>query len=256
MSLVLGFFRSRFGELAEALGLLSRLPLGRFAPSAPPSARVMWAFPLVGVILGGLAGGVDLLAARLGLSPWLAAAWAVAVGMLLSGALHEDGLADAADGLGAEGSAARRLAVMRDPRAGNYAVLALILSVAIRLAALAAITPAGAAAKALMVAGIGGRTAMIGLPLLLPPARASGLGAALGTPGKGVALAAFARGLGLLATLLSPARLCAVVLAAGLGLGVVALAAKWRLGGYTGDIYGAVEQVAECLTLTVLAAAG
>jgi len=255
MALVLGLFRSRLGELAEALGLLSRLPLGWFAPSAPPSARVMWAFPLVGLILGGLAGGVYLFAVRLGLSPGLAAAWAVAAGVLLSGALHEDGLADAADGLGAEGSAERRLAILRDPRAGNYAVLALILSVAIRLAALAALAPAGAA-KALMVAGIGGRTAMIGLPLLLPPARASGLGAALGVPGKGVASAAFALGLGLLAALLSPARLCAVVLAAGLGLGVVALAAKRRLGGYTGDIYGAVEQAAECLTLTVLAAAG
>ncbi len=256
MSHALAPFLSLFRECAQALTLLSRLPLGRLAPSGPPSARVMWAFPLVGLILGGLAGAVYALAAWFGLSPWLAAAWALAAGMLLSGALHEDGVADAADGLGAEGSAERRLAILHDPRAGNYAVLALILSVVIRLAALAAIASPSAAAKALTIAGIAGRTAMIGLPLLLLPARTSGLGAALGAPGKGVALAAFALGLGLLAALLSPALLFRVGLASGLGLAVVAFAAKRRLGGYTGDIYGAVEQAAECLTLTVLAAAG
>jgi adenosylcobinamide-GDP ribazoletransferase len=237
-------------DLAGACALLTRLPVGRLAEGAEP-ARGLWAYPVIGALIGALGAGCYALGRALGLGAPLAAIWTLAVLLVATGALHEDGLADAADALGGGGTAERRLAILRDSRIGTFGALALMLAVGTRVAALATLTP-DAAFAALVAAGALGRAAMLLPVLLLRPARAEGLGASLGgrsdvTVWQGLGLGA------LLAFAALPVRPAAgaILLAALAGLSVAALARR-RLGGYTGDVLGAGSVIAECLVLTLL----
>src|SRR5207245_1996881 len=127
----------------DAHAFLTRLPLpgsrrrgvmdGADRSDAARFARAATLFPLVGVSVGGLAALALLAADGIGLGRPFAAVAALAVAAALTGALHEDALADVADGLGPH-DRARRLEVMRDPRVGSFGALAIVLSVAARLA--------------------------------------------------------------------------------------------------------------------------
>lgn len=237
-------------DLAGACALLTRLPVGRLAQGADP-ARGLWAYPVIGALIGALGAACYALGRALGLGAPLAAIWTLAALLVATGALHEDGLADAADALGGGTTAERRLAILRDSRIGTFGALALLLAVAARIAALAMFTP-GAALAALCAAGALGRAAILLPVLLLRPARAEGLGASLG----GRSDATVWQGLGLgaaLAFAVLPVRAAAgaILLAALAGLGVTALAHR-RLGGYTGDVLGASSVLTECLVLSLL----
>ena len=243
------------GDFRTALAMLSRLPAGGGAVTP----RIAWAFPPVGALLGAIGGLAYMLAAALHLPPWLAAFWALAVEIGVAGGLHEDGLADSADALGAEASPARRLEILRDSRIGVFGALALILALGIRASAIAAIAAmggAGAVLAAMMVAGASARAAMIGVPFLLAPARRDGLGAGLGRLPAGASLVGVGLATALALMLLGPGRALGVAMAASLALAAVARIAARRLGGYTGDIYGAVAAVAACCVLSLLAAVG
>ncbi len=174
----------RRDEFVAALMLLTRLPVGRLARTAPPPGQAVWAYPVVGAMVGLAGAGVFWAAAAAGLPPTLSALFAVATTMLLTGGLHEDGLADTADGFGGGRDRARKLAIMRDSRIGSYGALALMLSLAVRVAALAAMRHP---AVAMIVSGALGRGAMVGLLLMLRPARRDGLAASLGKPPRGAA---------------------------------------------------------------------
>src|SRR5215472_9830092 len=128
--------RSWIGDFRLALGFLTRFPVGDAVGELAPAS---WAFPLAGVLVGAFAGLIYWIAMRIGLSAPLAGALAVAGGVLATGALHEDGLADFADGLGVRGGPAERLAAMRASGIGSYGVLALILGLLLRVLALAAL---------------------------------------------------------------------------------------------------------------------
>jgi len=239
--------------LAHAAAFLTRIPVPGGLVRGP-LGPAMVAFPMVGAALGLAAGLVYGLASWLGLGPWPAALLALATPILLTGALHEDGLADTADGLGGGRNAERRLEIMRDSRTGAFGVLALILSVALRAGALAAIAPGWAAIGVLVAAGAWSRAVLPAVPRILPPARADGLGAGAGRPDERTT--AIALGLGGVALLLG----------LGFGGGLIALAvsaaAVWALlvaarrtiGGYTGDIMGAAQQIAEIAVLLTAAA--
>ncbi|EFH12008.1 adenosylcobinamide-GDP ribazoletransferase [Pseudoroseomonas cervicalis] len=238
--------RARLEELCAALGLLTRLPLGRLPfPTEPQGyARAVWAYPLVGGALGAFCGTVQWALVAAGLPPALAAPWAIAVLLLASGALHEDGLADTADGFGGGRDAARKLAIMRDSRIGSFGALALMLALATRGLGLA-----GAEQPVALMAGAGalGRAAML-LPLgLLPPARTDGLAAGLGKPPRAALLAGIALGLVIGAALLPPA---AILAALAVGGGMSWLARK-QIGGHTGDVLGATALVAECAAISL-----
>jgi adenosylcobinamide-GDP ribazoletransferase len=242
-------------QLAVAFMLLTRLPVGRLLTlSAPPSlARVVWAFPLVGLVVGGAGGLVYWLAFRLGMPPLVAAVWALAACALVTGALHEDGLADTADGFGGGAEPARKLAIMRDSRIGGYGALALIFSVLIKAGALAALAHPASVAVALIVSSMLGRGFMIVLLLTLNPAREDGMGASVGKPGMatiGAAIALTALAAGLLLPFASAAIVLALALVSAIGMAVLA---RRQIGGYTGDTLGACEQVIECVVLTALA---
>jgi adenosylcobinamide-GDP ribazoletransferase len=203
---------------------------------------------------------VLLLASALHLPPLAAALLAVGATIALTGALHEDGLADTFDGLAGGRTIERRLEIMRDSRIGTYGVLALVLSVGLRVALLAAYLPASPwrGALALIAAEAIGRTAIVWLWSHEPPARPDGLAATLGAPeresmatalvlGTGISVVAGALAAGIFAALIS---LAAAALAA-------VLLAQWsrqRIGGRTGDILGAAEQLAALAALLALAA--
>lgn len=243
-------------ELAAAVGLLTRVPLGRWlpAPDDVDHGAAVWAYPVVGLAIGAASGLAYAAAIRLGATPFLAAVWALLVGIILTGALHEDGLADSADGLGGGRDAAHRLAIMRDSRIGTYGALALGVSLLLRVTAIAAIGGPGRVVMALMVAGALGRLAILVILRRAPSARADGLAASLGTVGRTPMR---------LAALIAAASVVVLVrfrLAVWLFLITVLLALAWArlvrrsLDGYTGDTLGAIEIMVECVVLTMLAA--
>ena len=147
---VRGMSPPRADEIRLAFMLLSRLPAGRIDGAAPSMAASSWAWPIVGLAVGAimaLACGIGL---WIGVPPLMAALLALAAGALATGAMHEDGLADLADGFGGGRDRARKLEIMRDSRIGSYGVLALILALAFRASGIATLAEAGSATAALI----------------------------------------------------------------------------------------------------------
>lgn len=241
--------------LIVATRFLTRLPTPSEAAFAPDgidrSARY---FPLVGQLVGLLCAGAWLAAGRLW--PGLpAAALAVGAGVLVTGALHEDGLADTADGLGGGRDREHRLAIMKDSRIGAYGALALILVIALRIVLLAGMAP-WPGALALVVAHGGARAAAVIVMTALPYAgdpRAAKLQPAPGDVTWTEAGLALALGAWPLVGLGNARAALAVGLAAAAATGM-ALAARRLIGGVTGDVLGAVEQLAEVALLMGAAA--
>ena len=240
-----------------ALALLTRLPLpgARVATAARRGAAAGWAYPLAGAVAGAGAGLVLVMAAALGLGAGPAAGLALAAAVIVTGALHEDGLADAVDGLWGGWTPERRLEIMKDSRIGSYGVLALVLSLILRwscLSALAAVSPGGAA-LALVAVGAASRAALL-LPFaVLPPARPGGLAARTGRPRPATVVAGWAVAAAVALATLGPAGL-AVLAAAALATLAATAIARVKIGGQTGDILGATQQLAEIAGLVTLAA--
>jgi adenosylcobinamide-GDP ribazoletransferase len=215
----------------------------------------VWAWPVVGLVIGLIGAAGYALAWRGGLSPLLAGLVAIIAMALATGGFHEDGLADTADGIGGGGTPEKRLLIMRDSRIGSFGALALIAAVGLRVGALAQLAEPRLVAPALIMAAVLGRSAMPGVVLLSSPARPGGLGAALGALDR--RRVAIGGGLAVLLCLvlqrphaMLEALLATLLVAAGMAwLGVRSL------GGYTGDTLGATEQLAECAVLLSLAAA-
>ena len=251
---------SRIGlwrELKLCLGLSTRVPV-RIEMPVPPSAvaRASRWFPLVGALVGAVSAGVLALGALLGLPDLATALITIGVIILLTGAIHEDGLADVADGFGGGFDRPSRLEIMRDSRVGAYGVIALVLSIGLKAALLAALLGAGLeiAAFAAIVAAVVSRLTPVLLMRCLAAARREGMVVAAGMPDA--ASVRIAWGLSLASLLLLPslpAMLATVgaVLVVFAGLG--ALAAR-RIGGQTGDVLGAGQQVTELLVLLGLTA--
>lgn len=237
-------------DLRTGLAFCTRLPLA--VPQDANLTHAAWTFPLVGAFIGALGALTYWLAASLG--AFVAATLAVTTTTLVTGALHEDGLADTADGLGGGTTKERKLEIMRDSRSGAYGVAALILSYLLRVGAIASLDTPGTVAAAMIAAHAGARASMALFMATVPQAREDGLSAEAGTPQSGpVAVATM---LGLLALLLCLG-IGAGLLAALLVTIVLASAARLALrhiGGQTGDVIGAVEQASEIVILLTAAA--
>lgn len=207
-------------------------------------AGASWCFPVIGLLLGSLAGLVYGLAIWLGCGAWLAATLSVALLVLLSGAMHEDGWGDFADALGGP-NRDRRLAIMHDSQAGNFAVVALLLLFAGRIGAVAALESPERASLALLVAASVSRAAIVAVMHVLPAARSDGLSAGAGRPALDITLVAtlIAAAIALLALGFTAAVAC--LAGAAVAAALVAVTARRRLGGQTGDVLGAVQLTAE-----------
>jgi adenosylcobinamide-GDP ribazoletransferase len=242
-------------ELALAARFLTRLPLGRSVAIASGSlAQAGWAFPVVGLGVGVLGAIAAAIAARLGFPSLVIGLIAVGVTVLVTGGLHEDGLADTADGLGGGSDREEKLAIMRDSRSGAYGVLALIFSVGLRAAALAALADLGHIVAGLIAAHAAARGFLPLAMRRMVPAREDGLGAAAGRPEAAIAWGAVALG-GIIAIIALgiPTGVGALVLAAA-GTALLAFLAHRQIGGHTGDVLGALEQTAEILVMVAAAA--
>jgi len=234
-------------EIVFATTFLTRLPLRFPNPSFAPDLlpRTMTWFPLVGVLVGLVTGLVFLLASTLGATPTLAGWLALVATIALTGGLHEDGLADSADGLGGGKDREAKLAIMRDSRVGSYGVIALVASLGLRAAAVAAVAQPELVLAVAVAAASLSRAAMVLLTGLLAPARRDGLGAAHGRPSR--ARRTIALGLALVIALatLGPLATLAAAALTGLVMLVLAWLARRHLDGYTGDILGALQQSSE-----------
>lgn len=231
-----------------AMQFLTRIPTPQLAEFRPEwiqqSARY---YPLVGQVVGGLSALVLYGGAQVW-SPWIAALLAVAAGVVLTGGFHEDGLADTADGLGGGLTRDRRLEIMKDSRLGSYGALALGLTLALRVAALAMLTQASPlfAAVALLAAHGLGRAVAVGAMTVMPYGGDPGM-AKEGRPDRA---SAFGLTVAVLIALWPLAFFSPVTGAGGVALGLLVGAVPawlaWRLiGGRTGDVLGAVEQAFE-----------
>ena len=239
-------------ELLTSIIFLTRIPFAHAGPANGGAlAPAVWAFPLAGVMVGVIGAVVYALAHRLGLPPWPAAVLTVAATLAATGALHEDGLADTADGFGGGETREQKLDIMRDARIGTYGVCALILSLLLRAGAVASLADPGAVAAALIAAHAAARAAMPVAMFFLAPARSDGLSFAAGAPsatrvaaGTGLAAIVLLMTLGLVLTI-------AAVMMLAIAAALMTALSERQIGGQTGDVLGAIEQVSEIVVLLV-----
>lgn len=244
--------RVELGLAAHAAGFLTRLPVPQPLDHAPSLlGRSTRYFVPVGLALGALAGAVWLLALDLGLPALAAAVLTVGTLVALTGGLHEDGLADCADGLGGNVPRERALEIMRDSRIGTFGALALILSLILRVACLAALGPAEGVLALVLATGIG-RAGLVASLALLPYARPEGLAQGAETDRRNLFLALAVAGLAAV-VLGTAAGLVALLMATAVWIWFATLLRK-RLGGYTGDGLGATAQLCEIAALAACAA--
>jgi adenosylcobinamide-GDP ribazoletransferase len=231
----------------DAVSLLTRL---RTRGGANTTRAIPW-MPVVGALVGA-AVGLVYAGLHAAVTPLVAASIAIAIGILITGALHEDGLADVADAFGARVTRERALEIMQDPHHGTYGIIALVVSVIARVTALAALGPWTAlaalpAAHSLARAGAGATMSR------LPPAAGSTLGASY-KPSREATTTGLVIALAISIPLLGVWPIPAVAVAAAVAV-VVGLLAKQKIGGFNGDVLGAIEQLAEIGILCVAVAA-
>jgi adenosylcobinamide-GDP ribazoletransferase len=240
------------------------LPVFGFEPEPhglPDFARASWAVPLAGAVIGLVAALVGLCAYLAGLSTTLTAILSVATLVIVTGALHEDGLADCCDGLWGGATPARRLEIMKDSRIGTFGAIGLCLSLALRIFSLAELFRLIGPSALLLMAGIAAASRPLALipALILPPARKDGLGAQIALPAPLGLAVSVGIGLAMLAasayaTSLVPATATTLLVL----LAVMTMAVRIfdrKLGGYTGDSLGACQQLTEITFLLGLSAA-
>ena len=246
-------FQAIVRDLHLAAVFLMRIPLPELSPDGVrPLSQAAWSFPVIGLGVGA-AGGVALMAGfNLGLHPLLCALMALAVQTFMTGALHEDGLADVADGFGGGQTSRDKLHIMRDSRIGSYGVLALVFSVALRGAALSGMAGAGIAALALIVSGALSRSTVVMVMAFMSPARADGLGSSAGKAALKAVVIAFVISI-IVAHFIFEALVWPVLAVALIAATLVAWMARRQVGGFTGDVLGTVQQVSEIAILVALA---
>ena len=238
-------------SLLAALQFLTRVPIQlRREPSL--SKTVAW-FPfagaLIGVAVGGSAAGMWHLT-----SPLVAAAVAVTIGLLITGAFHEDGLGDVADAFGGGWTVERRLEILKDSRHGTYGVAAICASIVLRIISLGAMPGPLDMFTAAVAAHTMARVGAVGMAGSMKLATNTGLGADCGRSTTQLrAVVGCMAGLVITTAAVgwwvAPLAGAALVAAAATGL-----LARRKIGGISGDVLGAAEQVAECLCLVVLSA--
>jgi len=233
-----------------AVGLLTRVPS---RPGPETEKAIPW-LPVVGGLVGAIV-AIVYIALRDATTPLAAAAVAIGAGALVTGGFHEDGLADTADAFGADVPRERRLEILKDPHHGTYGVLALVVGVVVRTAALAALDGRGALA-ALPAAHALSRAAPAIQLWLLPAATPTGLGATYSEPvGRRSGLTAGAVGMVAAMLLLGTWSIGAMAIAALAGIAMGWLSLR-KIGGITGDVLGATQQLIEMGVLLLCVAVG
>lgn len=245
-------------DMKVSILFCTQLPLTHSDPvNSGDLARASWAFPVAGVLVGGVGALVYAVASGIQLPHTLGATLALGATLLVTRCLHEDGLADTADGFGGGRTCAGKLEIMRDSRLGTYGACALMMSLLLRWAALVAIASPVQVASSLIAAHVSARAALPAFMRFVPPARLDGLSAGAGQPTLRSAAAAVLMGSLMMATALGfPATIIGLGLATSAGLFMAWLSMR-QIGGQTGDVLGALEQIIEiAILLTALVMSG
>lgn len=235
-----------WGPLALSVGFLTVIPAPAVAVTPAVAGRAAALFPLVGALVGALLGALGLALDRV-LPAGPVAALLVAAAALLTGGLHLDGLMDTADGLAGARSPEQRLAIMRDSRVGAFGALAAVLALLAQFACLSALT-GQSRFLALVAAAAASRWSVLLALAAFPAARSEGLGAWLRAGVGGASVVAGSLFAAPLAFVATPLGAIALILGGGVAAGL----GRWltrRLGGLTGDAYGAIAVVAETAVL-------
>ncbi len=242
-------------DITACLAFLTRIPLGAAnLDTGRALAGSAWAFGIVGALVGGIGTVFYAVAVVLGLTPLIAATLSVAAMAAATGALHEDGLADTVDGFGGGSDRAAKLRIMRDSYLGTFAAVVLFLTLVLRIAVLAALADPVVVGTILVAAAAASRTVMVAIMAWLAPARADGLGAASGVPGAGTLACGALISIGV-AFAVAPAAVAVGILLTVAAVGTaVAWLARRQIGGHTGDVLGAAQQVSEAAALVVAVA--
>lgn len=246
--IIFGKGRVLVGDITACLQFYTRLPVPSRSVEPGRFGSAQWAAPLAGVVIGLCGAGLHWIAHAAGMPPAAAAALTLGGILLLTGCLHEDGLADVADGFGGGHTPEQKLTIMKDSRIGTYGVAALGISLLLRWSALMSL-PTGLPALLTLVAAHAASRGLIAAAMrTIPPARASGLSAAAGRPSAWAACIAMLLGVAALA-MLWPAK--AVAAAALLSLWFLFLRRLClrQIGGQTGDVLGLLQQGGEIIVL-------
>jgi len=256
-----GRFRP-FASFLTALSFLTRMPVPFLRTVDPPPLKdSMWMFPVVGAVVGAFTGVALVLADLARLPDLFCGLFALAIAAMLTGAFHEDGLADVADGFGGGNTREERLEIMKDSRIGAFGTLTLIVTVLARASLLAALLVLQPMAAIMLIAGAAAfsRALVVDLLWATRPARPNGLSVMAGQPSRNTTLLALAIG-GVFAgiggsVVLTPEAGVLALVAGGLALAMVRALAMRKIGGQTGDVCGAGQIMAETAMLAVYAAA-
>jgi adenosylcobinamide-GDP ribazoletransferase len=246
------WLKQRAEDFKASVLFLTRL---RYGPALPVGgaaiAQGAWAFPIAGVLVGIIGAVVYLLAHRIGLPSWPAAALSLGATMAVTGCLHEDGLADTADGFGGGQTRELKLDIMRDSRIGTYGVCALVISILLRVSALASLADTALVVAALMASHSAARASLPVFMFFVPPARREGLSASAGQPPREGVIAAAVLGILIVALCLGPVLAIAALILLVIVVALLAWLSLAQIDGQTGDVLGAVEQVSEIAILLV-----
>ncbi|MDE0589060.1 adenosylcobinamide-GDP ribazoletransferase [Halocynthiibacter sp. C4] len=236
-------------DILFALGFLSRLPVQVNTEAAQErGAAAAWAYPVAGAVIGFIAVLAGALAGLLALPEYAVSAVILATLMMLSGALHEDGLADTFDGLWGAYDAENRLLIMKDSRVGTYGVLALGLSLITKFALIHALVSSGAALAIVGAAALS-RAPMVMIMSAIPNARRDGISRNVGRPQTETALLAIIAGISISFLFSGPLAMLHGVVLITCASAVLAYVAQQKIGGQTGDILGASQQISEVILL-------
>jgi len=250
-----GTFTGWIRDVAVAGLFLTRLP---FRPKGGVGSNDLAdagrAYPVIGLLVGAFAGSALMLASELDLHPLACAFIGLALAALVTGGLHEDGLADVADGFGGGHDRESKMRIMRDSRIGAFGVLALIFSVGLRAALLSGLPGPGLAAAALVGAAILSRAVLPTLMVFVPLARTDGLAANAGRPEPLTLVLALIVGAVLAAPFIGITATLVGGLAALAAAALLGLVARRQIGGYTGDVLGGAQQLAEITVLMTVGA--
>ena len=256
-----GRFRP-FASFLMALRFLTRMPVPFVRTVDPPPLKdAMWTFPVVGAFVGSITGIALVLAHMARLPELFCALFALAITAMITGAFHEDGLADVADGFGGGNTREERLEIMKDSRIGAFGTLTLIITIMARASLLTALLALNPLAIIVLIGGAAAfsRALMVDLLWATRPARSNGLSVLAGQPTRNTTLLALAIG-GLIAgvggsAVLTPEAGVLALVAGGLALAMVRALAMRKIGGQTGDVCGTGQILAETAMLAVYAAA-
>jgi adenosylcobinamide-GDP ribazoletransferase len=241
-------------DLKVGVLFATRIPLAHAAAiEGQDIARAAWALPVIGILIGLIGALTYWLAVRFGLPAWPAAGLALAATMAVTGCLHEDGLADTFDGLGGA-DRERSLAIMRDSRIGTYGAAALAVTLLLRAGAIASLPGPARVAWALIAAHAGARALLPLLMRAVPAARLDGLAAEAGRPPPNMVAVAALIGVVVLIVALGVAKAIIATLLLLVAFGIMRRLSLRQIGGQTGDVAGALEQIGEVVILLVAAA--